>query len=117
MRSLLIVDDHDGFRWWAREVLDHEGYRVVGEAADGAAAIEAVRVLRPQVVLLDIQLPDMSGFDVARRLRGAAVVVLTSSRSAADYGDRLARADAVGFLPKADLSGAALDAVLAGAPA
>jgi DNA-binding NarL/FixJ family response regulator len=114
MRSLLIVDDHDGFRSWAREVLGQEGFRVVGEASDGASAIEAARSLRPQVVLLDIQLPDMTGFEVAERLRGTSAVVLTSSRAGTDYGTRLAGTGAVGFVAKAELSGAALAAVLAG---
>lgn len=114
MRSLLIVDDHDGFRSWAREVLGQEGFRVVGEAADGASAIAAARSLRPQVVLLDVQLPDMSGFEVAERLRDTSAVVLTSSRAGTDYGARLARTGAVGFVAKAELSGAALAAVLAG---
>jgi DNA-binding NarL/FixJ family response regulator len=115
MRSLLIVDDHDGFRSWAREVLGQEGFRVVGDVPDGASAIEAVRSLRPQVVLLDIQLPDMSGFEVAERVRDAAAVVLTSSRAGSDYGARLSSSGAVGFVPKADLTGAALTAVLSGA--
>ncbi len=117
MRTVLIVDDHAGFRGWARTVLQAEGFGVVGEAADGAAAIQAVRALRPDVVLLDIQLPDMNGFQVAERLRGAGAggtVVLISSRDAADYGTRIATSPAAGFLPKADLSGAALAAVLDG---
>jgi DNA-binding NarL/FixJ family response regulator len=112
MRSLLIVDDHDGFRSWARHVLAREGFRVIGEAADGASAISAALALRPDVVLLDIQLPDQSGFDVADRLAGVSTVVLTSSRSATDYGQRIGRSLARGFLPKVDLTGAALTAVL-----
>jgi DNA-binding NarL/FixJ family response regulator len=116
-RTLLIVDDHDGFRSWAREVLQDEGFGVIGEAADGASAIEAVRALRPHVVLLDIQLPDMSGFDVAERIRDASVVILTSSRSASDYGARIARSSAAGFVPKDELSGSALERVLAEATA
>jgi DNA-binding NarL/FixJ family response regulator len=118
MRTVLIVDDHPGFRGWARAVLQAEGFGVVGEAADGAAAIQAVRALRPDVVLLDIQLPDMNGFEVAERLLGrgeGGTVVLISGRDAADYGARIATSPAVGFLAKADLSGAALEAVLAGA--
>jgi DNA-binding NarL/FixJ family response regulator len=118
MRTVLIVDDHPGFRGWARAVLQAEGFGVVGEAADGAAAIQAVRALRPEVVLLDIQLPDMNGFEVAERLCGhgvGGVVVLISSRDAADYGSRIATSPVAGFLAKADLSGAALAALLAGA--
>jgi DNA-binding NarL/FixJ family response regulator len=118
MRTVLIVDDHPGFRGWARAVLQAEGFGVVGEAADGAAAIQAASALRPDVVLLDVQLPDMNGFEVAERLRGAGAggtVVLISSRDAADYGTRIASSPAVGFLAKAGLSGAALEAVLDGA--
>jgi DNA-binding NarL/FixJ family response regulator len=121
MRTVLIVDDHPGFRGWARAVLQAEGFGVVGEAADGEAAIAAVRTLRPDVVLLDIQLPDMNGFEVAERLRGAGAggaggrVVLISSRDAADYGTRVSSSPVAGFLAKADLSGAALAALLDGA--
>ena len=120
MRTVLIVDDHPGFREWARAVLQAEGFGVVGEAADGAGAIEAFRALRPVVVLLDIQLPELDGFEVAERISGdraAAAVVLISSRDAADYGTRVGAGRTAGFLAKADLSGAALEAVLAGAGA
>jgi DNA-binding NarL/FixJ family response regulator len=117
MPTVLIVDDHPGFRGWARAVLQAEGFGVVGEAADGAAAITAAGALRPDVVLLDIQLPDMDGFEVAERLRGdgaGGAVVLISSRDADDYGTRIAASPAVGFLAKADLTGAALAALLDG---
>jgi len=113
MRSLLIVDDHDGFRTWARDVLADEGFRVVGVASDGASAIEAVHALHPHVVLLDIQLPDMTGFQVAERLAGLATVVLTSSRAAEDYGPLIGASPAAGFVSKVELSGASLTAVLA----
>jgi DNA-binding NarL/FixJ family response regulator len=115
---MLIVDDHPGFRGWARAVLEAEGFAVIGEAADGAAAIQAADALRPDVVLLDVQLPDMDGFQVAQRLRGngvGGVVVLVSSRDAADYGSRVGDSRVAGFLAKADLTGAALQAVLDGA--
>ncbi len=118
MPTVLIVDDHPGFRGWARAVLQAEGFGVVGEAADGATAIEAAGALRPDVVLLDVQLPDMDGFQVAERLRGdgtGGTVVLTSSRDAADYGARLGGSRVAGFLAKAELSGAALAALLDGA--
>ena len=117
MPTVLIVDDHPGFRGWARAVLQAEGFGVVGEAADGAAAIQAVGALRPDVVLLDIQLPDMNGFEVAERLRGNGAggrVVLISSRDAVDYGTRIATSPAAGFLAKVDLTGAALAALLDG---
>ena len=123
MRTVLIVDDHPGFRGWARAVLQAEGFGVAGEAADGAAAIQAARALRPDVVLLDVQLPDMNGFQVAERLRddsgdgAGGAVVLVSSRDAADYGNRISSSPAAGFLAKADLSGAALAALLDGAGA
>jgi DNA-binding NarL/FixJ family response regulator len=123
MRTVLIVDDHPGFRGWARAVLQAEGFAVAGEAADGAAAIQAARALRPDVVLLDVQLPDMNGFQVAERLRddsgdgAGGAVVLVSSRDAADYGNRISSSPAAGFLAKANLSGAALAALLDGAGA
>lgn len=113
--TAVIVDDHAGFRAMARRMLEDEGYSVVGEAADGASAVVAVRALRPALVLLDIQLPDLDGFAVARRLAdggGGEVVVLTSTRTAEDYGSRLAGSAAHGFISKADLSGPALARVL-----
>jgi DNA-binding NarL/FixJ family response regulator len=113
MRKLVIVDDHESFRSWAREVLAHEGFEVLGLAVDGRSAIELVRRLRPDVVLLDIQLPDGSGFDVAEQLAPHASVVLTSSRSADDYGRRVEESSAFGFVPKAELSGESLRLALA----
>ena len=62
--TILIVDDHPSFRASARVVLESDGFSVVGEAADGASALEECCRLRPQVVLLDVQLPDIDGFDV-----------------------------------------------------
>ena len=108
---MLIVDDHPGFRALARALLTAAGYQVVGEAADGESAVRAARDLSPDVVLLDIQLPDVDGFEVATRLTAAnnsAVVVLTSTRDASDYGPRITASQAAGFLPKDELSGAAL---------
>lgn len=113
--TVLIVDDHAGFRSWARALLQAEGYEVIGEAEDGASAVSAVRDVRPDVVLLDIQLPDIDGFEVARRLLEdgrAPAIVLTSSRDASDYGGRINGSGALGFVPKAELSGPALDAIL-----
>lgn len=112
MHRLVIVDDHDSFREWARQLLDHEGFEVLGLAADGRSAIELVERLRPDVVLLDVQLPDISGFDVAERLAGQVAVVLTSSRSAADYGTRVQQSAAKGFVAKAELSSETLQAIM-----
>ena len=110
-QTVLIVDDHAGFRGFARRLLEAGGYTVVGEAEDGAAALAAVAELRPELVLLDVMLPDTDGFAVAERLAGNGeepVVVLTSSREAADFGQRLEQTSAHGFIHKDELSGAAL---------
>ena len=112
---VLIVDDHAPFRVVARQVLGAGGYEVVGEAADGRSAIRATRELHPDLVLLDIQLPDLDGCEVARRLTAESnppAIVLISSRDAADYGGRLYACGARGFVAKAELSGPALDALL-----
>lgn len=115
MQTVLVVDDHEGFRAFARQFLSAQGFTVVGEAADGAAALEAAGRLRPDVVLLDVQLPDIDGFEVSRRLAAeqqAPRVVLVSTREAADYGSRIATSGAAGFLTKARLSGPAMRGVL-----
>jgi DNA-binding NarL/FixJ family response regulator len=113
--TVLIVDDHPSFRANARLLLEAEGYEVVGEAADGSSALTAARELSPDLVLLDVQLPDMDGFEVARRLtdggRGPAVV-LVSSRDGSDFGTLVAESGARGFIAKGDLCGAALTALL-----
>jgi DNA-binding NarL/FixJ family response regulator len=114
-RTVLIVDDHESFRTSARRVLQDAGYEVVGEVADGAGALVAARRLRPAIVLLDIRLSDIDGFEVAQRLTGDAdppAVVLISSHDRAEFAEMIARSSARGFLPKADLSGPALDALL-----
>ena len=113
--TVLIVDDHDGFRESARALLEAEGFAVAGDAADGAAAVAAVARLRPDVVLLDVQLPDVDGFAVAERLAEGPDpprVVLISSREAAAYGPRIGAAPVCGFLAKRELSGAALAALV-----
>jgi DNA-binding NarL/FixJ family response regulator len=112
---VLIVDDHAPFRALARMLLALDGFDVVGEAGDGAAALVAARDLQPDVVLLDVQLPGDDGFDVAATLAAdpaAPAVVLVSSRSRSDYGNRVAENVARGFIAKDELSGAALGLVL-----
>jgi DNA-binding NarL/FixJ family response regulator len=116
-RTVLIVDDYAQFRRSARTMLEDEGFEVIGEARDGTSALELARVLDPDLVLLDVVLPDLSGLDVADRLANArAQVVLTSSRDPADFGARLRRANAAPFISKDDLSAERLEELLRGAP-
>ena len=113
--TVLIVDDHDEFRASASALLEAEGFAVVGGAADGAAALAAVERLRPEVVLLDVQLPDVDGFTVAEQLAATTDpprVVLISSREAAAYGPRVDAAPSQGFLAKRELSGTSLAALV-----
>jgi DNA-binding NarL/FixJ family response regulator len=113
--TLLIVDDHDGFRAFARAVLEAEGFDVVGEASTGQAGITSARELHPDVVLLDVMLPDLDGFAVCARITTddtAPDVVLTSSRDVSTYRQSLERSRARGFIPKGELSGAAVAALL-----
>jgi len=115
--TVLVVDDHPSFRRLARRLLQSAGFSVVGEAGDGASALAVARELRPDLVLLDVLLPDATGFEVAEALAtdpGGPVVVLTSSRSASDFGAAIARSPARAFVAKRDLNGPALLAVLGG---
>jgi DNA-binding NarL/FixJ family response regulator len=114
--TLMIVDDHRAFRDAARRVLESAGFEIIGEAADGESALEAVPSLHPDILLLDVQLPGIDGFEVARRLvqhGGAPLIVITSSREGAHYGPLVEQSGARGFVHKADLSGPAISAVLA----
>lgn len=113
--TVLIVDDHADFRRSAGAMLEAEGYDIVGEAADGEAALRLLAGLRPDIVLLDIQLPGADGFAVAEQVAVGTdppVVVLISSRDADAYGRRLLEARARGFIAKDVLSGASLTALL-----
>lgn len=110
-RTVLIVDDHATFRRFARRLLEDGGFEVVGEAADAMTAVAAADSLLPEVVLLDVLLPDDSGLAVAKELAtrpSPPVVVLTSSRSEADLGPALHEVPVRGFVPKAELSPALL---------
>jgi len=115
VNRVLIVDDHAGFRRFARSLLQAEGVDVVGEAEDEASAVTAVARLRPAVVLLDVLLPGRDGIAVAERLRDLhpeLAIVLTSSRAAREFGSRLRAVPVAGFVHKDDLSAAALAQVL-----
>ena len=112
---MVIVDDHAAFRSAAGALLEAEGYRVVGEAENGATALDAVRALRPDVVLLDVQLPDMNGFDVAERFaeEGMTVaVVFISTHGVSAFRWRLTSNPTWRFILKSELSGEALAAAI-----
>jgi DNA-binding NarL/FixJ family response regulator len=114
--TVLIVDDHAGFRTCAREFLEAAGFTVVGEAADAASGIAAVADLHPDVVLLDVQLPDIDGVRAAKQIAardGGTAIVLTSSRDLADCSGPLDDTPARGFLLKSDLSGEAIRELVA----
>jgi DNA-binding NarL/FixJ family response regulator len=113
--KVLIVDDHPSFRSAARLLLEHEGFDVVGEAEDGASGIRQSSELSPDLVLLDINLPDLDGFDVASRIcvdAQAPKVVLTSSRDPREFGPLVGRSGANGFVPKGELSAERIHALL-----
>jgi DNA-binding NarL/FixJ family response regulator len=112
---VLVVDDHAGFRTCASELLQAEGFDVVGEAEDGATALARAAELRPELVLLDIQLPDIDGFEVAERLLAVSpglAIVLVSSRDRSSYGPLVEQSGARGFLTKSDLSGESIEGLL-----
>src|SRR5215467_2032823 len=101
---VLMVDDHTGFRARARVLLEAEGFEVVAEAGTGAAAIALAADTRPDIALVDIQLPDIDGFEVAADMRSAGTarqIILISGRELADFGDRVSRSAADSFIPKA----------------
>lgn len=113
--DLLLVDDDVGFRSTARALLTSAGFGVLAEAATGVEALAAAAALGPTLVLLDVQLPDVDGFEVARQLRAGPEppdVVLISTREAIDYGRRIHDCGALGFITKSSLSAASLRAIL-----
>jgi DNA-binding NarL/FixJ family response regulator len=104
---VLLVDDHPGFRRMARLLLQSGGYVVVGEADSAAAAVDSARELEPDLVLLDVLLPDGNGVDVANLLAllpHPPGVVLTSSYERAGLGTRLDDSPVLGFVPKDQLT-------------
>ncbi len=115
-QTVLIVDDHPSFRATARALLECDGFTVVGEAKNAAEALQLAAELHPGLVLLDVQLPDTTGFEVAAelaRVNGPGpAIVLVSSRDAGDYGGLIAESGARGFIAKGELSGAAIRALL-----
>jgi DNA-binding NarL/FixJ family response regulator len=123
MQTILIVDDHASFRAAARALLERGGFEVVGEAGEGLGAVEAVHRLRPDIVLLDVQLPGDDGFVTCERILDASdgvgvpapVVVLTSARPLSTFRRRLAGSRASGFIPKTDLTASGLAALVTGA--
>jgi CheY-like chemotaxis protein len=115
-RGVLIIDDNPDFRRVARQLLERHGFVVVAEAETGFSGIDQAKQHRPDLVLLDVQLPDIDGFEVAERLSRLDVrigVILTSSLDRSDFGALVARSSALGFVPKAELSASAVEALLA----
>jgi DNA-binding NarL/FixJ family response regulator len=113
--TVLVVDDHPSFRASARRLLESEGYRVVGEAADGASAVARARELRPQLALVDVYLPDIDGFEVASRLSALddpPAIVLISSHARSELEALVPGSGARGFLPKNEISSKSLEEFL-----
>ncbi len=117
MSTILIIDDDPRFRTQAGALLEADGFVVIGQAVDGASGLEAAQSLRPDFVLVDIGLPDVEGFEVARDLAidgPPPLVVLTSSRDERAYGRRLTAVACLGFISKERVSGAAIRALIDG---
>jgi DNA-binding NarL/FixJ family response regulator len=112
-RRVLIIDDNDAFRAAARQLLERAGFVVVAEAGTGGSGIERAQTHRPDLAIIDLQLPDCDGFEVAARLPASVPVILISSLDSTDFGALVASSSALGFIPKAELSAAAIEALLA----
>jgi two-component system chemotaxis response regulator CheY len=115
-RRVLIIDDNAAFRAAARQLLERGGFVVVAEAGDGASGVRVAKENRPDLALVDVQLPDSDGFEVAEQLCGlepAPSVILVSSLDGADFGALVASSPSLGFIPKGELSASAIQALLA----
>jgi DNA-binding NarL/FixJ family response regulator len=115
-KTVLVIDDHGGFRASVRKLLRAEGFEVVGEAGDALSGIKAARALHPDVILLDVQLPDLDGVRASKQigaLNGGSAIILISTCDLDDLGGALAESPARGFIPKSELSGEAIRALLA----
>ena len=116
---MLIVDDNSAFRAAARQLLERAGFVVVAEAGDGVEGLRAAKEYTPDLAVVDVQLPDLDGFELAERLRvfaSAPEVILTSNLDWTDFGALVDSSSALGFIPKAELSAPAIDALLAKTP-
>lgn len=117
-RRVLIIDDNDAFRAAARQLLERSRFVVVAEAQNGQEAIREAQTHQPDLAIVDLQLPDFDGFEVAERLHTldpAIRVILTSSLDGSDFGALVAGSNALGFVGKSDLSARAIEALLASA--
>ena len=113
----LIVDDNASFLGAARSLLERQGLSVVGVASTGAEGLQLAAELAPDLILLDVDLGEDSGFTVARQLAstdGAArfQVILISTHPEDDFAELVAQSPAVGFIAKSDLSVAAIERLL-----
>jgi two-component system response regulator EvgA len=118
MRRVLIIDDNSAFREAARQLLERSGFAVVAEAETGKQGVQQARMRSPDLAIVDVQLPDCDGFEVAEQLSGlspAPLVILTSSLDGSDFGALVAGSSALGFIPKGDLSARTIEALLASA--
>jgi DNA-binding NarL/FixJ family response regulator len=117
-RRVLIVDDNSTFRRAARELLERSGFVVVAEAETGIGGVREAKTHRPDLAIVDLQLPDFDGFEVAERLsalESAPQVILTSSLDGSDFGALVVDSPALGFISKGDLSARAIEALLGAA--
>ena len=116
MRRVLIVDDNSAFRAAARQLLERGGFVVVAEAGDGGEGVQAAKEHTPDLAIVDVQLPDLDGFELTEWLRAlepAPEVILTSSLDGSDFGALIASSSALGFVPKAELSARRIEVLLA----